>query len=80
MMGKRRWLGLRGWIADADGEMQNETLWWTDRDQRVDSRGRPARSPGTPKDGGRDALGVRGGRQDVTANARERYQCCANSS
>jgi hypothetical protein len=30
MTGTRRWLGLRVWGADADGEKHNGTLWWTD--------------------------------------------------
>lgn len=30
MQGKRRWLGLRVWIAHADGQRQNGTLWWED--------------------------------------------------
>jgi hypothetical protein len=30
MQGKRRWLRLRVWIADADGKRQNGTLWWED--------------------------------------------------
>ena len=28
MKGKRRWLGRRVWIADADGERHNGALWW----------------------------------------------------
>ena len=30
MQSKRRWLGLRVWIADADGKRQYGTLWWED--------------------------------------------------
>ena len=30
MQGKRRWLGVRVWIADADGKRRNGTLWWED--------------------------------------------------
>ncbi len=30
MKGKRRWLGLRVWVADTDGKKRNGTLWWTD--------------------------------------------------
>ena len=28
MKGKRRWLGLRVWVVDADGKTHNGTLWW----------------------------------------------------
>ena len=30
MQGKRRWLGFRVWVADADGNTHNGTLWWVD--------------------------------------------------
>jgi hypothetical protein len=30
MQGKRRWLGLRVWIADAEGKRRTGTLWWED--------------------------------------------------
>ena len=30
MRGKRRWLGLRVWVADPDGERHSGTLWWED--------------------------------------------------
>ena len=30
MQGKRRWVGLRVWIADAHGNRHNGTLWWED--------------------------------------------------
>jgi hypothetical protein len=30
MQGKRRWRGLRVWIADADGKRHIGTLWWED--------------------------------------------------
>jgi hypothetical protein len=32
MNGKRRWLGLRVWIVDADGKRHNGTLWWEHED------------------------------------------------
>lgn len=28
MKAKRRWLGLRVWIAEANGNRHNGTLWW----------------------------------------------------
>jgi hypothetical protein len=30
MQGKRRWLGLAVWIADADGKRRNGVAWWED--------------------------------------------------
>jgi hypothetical protein len=30
MQGKRRWVGLRVWVADADGKRRSGTLWWGD--------------------------------------------------
>jgi hypothetical protein len=30
MAGKHRWSGLRVWVANADGEKHNGTLWWSD--------------------------------------------------
>jgi len=30
MQGKRRWLGLRVWVVDANGRRHNGTLWWED--------------------------------------------------
>jgi hypothetical protein len=30
MKSKRRWLGVRVWVADTDGKKRNGTLWWTD--------------------------------------------------
>lgn len=30
MKAKRRWLGLRVWIAKANGSKHNGTLWWAD--------------------------------------------------
>lgn len=30
MHGKRRWLGLRIWIADGDRKRQAGTIWWED--------------------------------------------------
>ena len=30
MKGKRRWLGLRVWVADTVGKKRYGTLWWTD--------------------------------------------------
>jgi hypothetical protein len=30
MKGRRRWLGLRVWIADPDGKRHTGTLWFTD--------------------------------------------------
>lgn len=30
MTGTRHWLGLRVWVANADGKKQNGTLWWSD--------------------------------------------------
>ena len=30
MKAKRRWLGLRIWVVDADGNRGNGTLWWED--------------------------------------------------
>jgi hypothetical protein len=31
MQGKRRWLGLRVWVTDADGKRHNGTLRWEDK-------------------------------------------------
>jgi hypothetical protein len=32
MNGKRRWLGLRVWVADeTDEKKRSGTLWWTDQ-------------------------------------------------
>ena len=42
MMGKRRWLGLRVWIADAEGKNQNGTLWRNDETSvLIRENGRP---------------------------------------
>jgi hypothetical protein len=30
MQSKRRWLGLRVWVVDANGRKHNGTLWWED--------------------------------------------------
>lgn len=30
MTGTRRWLGLRVWVANAEGKKHNGTLWWSD--------------------------------------------------
>ena len=31
MQGKRRWLALPVWVADADGRRHSGTLWWEDK-------------------------------------------------
>src|SRR5262245_29737122 len=42
MKGKRRWLGLRVWVADADGNKHNGTLWFeNDTDVLIRKNGRP---------------------------------------
>jgi hypothetical protein len=31
MKAKRRWLGLRIWVVDAEGNRGNATVWWEDQ-------------------------------------------------
>ena len=33
--GKRRWLGVRVWVAAADGKRHHGTLWWIDDDSAM---------------------------------------------